>query len=275
MHLVSTRCVFLNYATTQSLSFSLSFSNLVLLLDDLQKVDHEDLSSPRASDISLQRHVDVVRGFSRGLLLFRACIAFEDVSLKETRSAEPLLQIVICVHQGERNTYKDIVPIMKVSIKHRWRDFPVARKTSGRKILFYAVTIAFPGFWRDERIIARRGRRNLSFIKVIKAKLVGEIGSADYSSRRVNFHSRDMSLKTISNFVACDQCSVCYVCIIQYETSRVQKETVKEKKISALSIAGTIAMNQFREIYAVALSITIAHACIIFFRRARSQVVIW
>lgn len=27
--------------------------------------------------------------------------------------------------------------------------------------------------------------RSLSFIRVIKAKLVGEIGSADYSSRRV------------------------------------------------------------------------------------------
>lgn len=49
---------------------------------------------------------DVVRGFSRGLLLFRT--AFEGVSPKETRPVEPLLQIVICVHQGERTRTKTV-----------------------------------------------------------------------------------------------------------------------------------------------------------------------
>lgn len=97
-------------------SVSLKSCSPYILFDDLQKVDHEDLSSPRASDISLQRRADIIRGFSRGLLLFRACTAFEDVSPKETRPVEPLLQIVICVHQGERTRTK-IASVIKVSIK--------------------------------------------------------------------------------------------------------------------------------------------------------------
>lgn len=75
--------------------------SLYILFDDLQKVDHENLSSLRASNISFLRRADVVRGFSRGFLLFQACTAFEDVLPKKTRLVEPFLQIVICVHQGK------------------------------------------------------------------------------------------------------------------------------------------------------------------------------
>jgi len=103
--------------------------------------------------------------------------------------------------------------VMKVSIKCRWRDFWVAKeKRVVAKILFYAVTTAFSGFWRDECIIARRRRQKPVIYKGHKGEISRRNWKRGLFLTEGHFHPRDMSLKTISNFVACGKCSVRYVC---------------------------------------------------------------
>lgn len=87
---------------------SLSLSQVVSFISYLTKVDHENLSSPRTSDISQTLFVVFpVGSFYFELALEVACATFEDVSPKETRPVEPLLQIVICVTSRRMYTYKD------------------------------------------------------------------------------------------------------------------------------------------------------------------------
>lgn len=250
------------WITTRQPEVCTSLSQVLFpLFDDLQKVDHETLY--REPVISLRRCSWFFpwAPFISSLYCLWRCIAEGNASRRAA--------FANCNLRTSRRTYHvQRQSVMKVSIKCRWRDFSVAReKRVVAKILFYAVTAAFSGFWRDERIIARRRGQKPVIYKGHKGGISRRNWKRGLFLTEGHFHPRDMSLKTISNFVACGKCSVRYVC--------TKHRAYRKKKDIRAVYAATIAMNQFREICAVALSITIAHACVIFFRRARNQAVIW
>lgn len=181
------------------------------------------------------------------------------------------LQIIICVYQSEL-TYEDSDGNeSKHAVKRRSSVETFRSRRVEAQILFYAVAGAtrFPVFETTNVLLYPFGTVTPSQKPVIYKGHKGGISKRNWTcvlfATEGRFHSRDMSLKTISNFVACWSRRM----LRMYETSRVQKEVAKEEGYSrCLSpLDESVPGNMCR----CSLDHNRTRVHVIFFRRGRSR----